>query len=151
MKVFEIMTIDVESVTASDSLSRAAEIMWRRDCGIVPVVDCDLLLGVITDRDIAIAAATRNLNPSEITAGSMIGRPVRTCRMEDTVGSVVRLMRRHRIRRIPVVGERGELLGILSVADLLSASKRKRPPARRLFRLLRSLAEPHRPEGAVND
>lgn len=149
MKVFEIMTIDVETVAPEDDLGRAAEIMWRRDCGVVPVVDADRrLLGVVTDRDIAIAAATRGLAPFGISAGSMIGRPAVTCSMGDSVAAAIRTMRNGKVRRIPVVGERGELLGIVSVADILRTAGTGKAQTKRIIKLLRSLADPDNPDTA---
>ncbi|MBK7706779.1 MAG: CBS domain-containing protein [Acidobacteria bacterium] len=126
MKVYEIMTIDVGFCSLGDDLSKAAAIMWDKDCGIVPVVDAEMrVVGVITDRDIAITAASQNRRPSEILAAEMLFRPVECCAMEDPIGSVLKRMSKLQVRRLPVIGERGELLGIISIADILRKAGKK--------------------------
>jgi CBS domain-containing protein len=145
MKVFEIMTIDVGYCRLEDDLSRAAAIMWERDCGVVPIVDPEFrVVGVVTDRDIAIAAASRNLRTSEIAAGEMIFRVVECCSMEDSVGDVIKRMSNLRIRRLPVVGERGELLGIVTLADIVRKAGKK--AARKAARVLAGLVAGRRKE-----
>ncbi len=126
MKVFEIMTIDVASCGLDDDLSRAASLMWENDCGVVPIVDSERrVVGVVTDRDIAIATASQNRRPSELKARDMLFQPVESCDMEDSIETILEKMSRLRIRRLPVVGERCELLGIISIADILKKGKKR--------------------------
>ena len=126
MRVFQIMAIDVGFCRPCDELSRAAAIMWEKDCGLVPVVDDDFrVVGVVTDRDIAIACASRNARPSEIRTGEMGFREIETCRMEDELSDVLKRMARIGIRRMPVTGDRGELLGLISIADVLRDGDKK--------------------------
>lgn len=126
MKVFEIMTIDVASCGLDDDLSRAASLMWEKDCGVIPVVDSErCVVGVVTDRDIAIATASQNRKPSEIRAREMLFQPVECCDMDDSLETVLERMARLRIRRLPVVGERCELLGMISIADVLRKGKKR--------------------------
>lgn len=120
------MTIDVGYCGLEDDLSKAAAIMWEHDCGIVPIVDDEYrVVGVVTDRDIAIAAASRNRRPSEIQVREMLFNPIETCSMEDSVADVLKRMGELKIRRLPVAGGRGELLGIISVADVLKKGRKK--------------------------
>lgn len=133
------MTIDVGYCRLEDDLSRAVSIMWDRDCGVVPIVDPEFrVVGVVTDRDIAIAAASRNRRTSEICAGEMIFRVVECCSMEDSIGDVLGRMSHLKIRRLPVVGERGELLGMISLADIIrkAGKKASKKAARVLARLV---------------
>src|SRR5438128_1610332 len=127
MKVFEVMTIDVGFCHPEDNLTKAAQIMWEKDCGIVPVVTPDKhVIGVITDRDIAIAAATRNRRTSSIKAGEMSFRPVKTCAPEDDVKDVLRRMRKYKIRRLCVIGQDKDLHGIISLSDILIKAGEKK-------------------------
>jgi CBS domain-containing protein len=143
MKVFEVMTIDVGFCHAGDTLTRAAEIMWQKDCGIVPVLDAEKkILGVITDRDICIAAATRNRRTSSIRAGEMNFAAVKTCAMEDDVKDVLRRMRKYKIRRLCVTNKEGELLGIVSLSDILLKAGEKKSVRKLIFSTLNAIAKP---------
>jgi len=142
MKVFEIMTIDVASCGLDDDLSRAASLMWEKDCGVIPVVDSERrVVGVVTDRDIAIATASQNRRPSEIKARDMLFQPIECCDMEDTIETVLDRMAKIRIRRLPVVGERCELLGMISIADVLK-NGRKREAKQAVKTLMRIVGRP---------
>ena len=120
MKVSQIMTTDVESCSGSTDLANAALIMWRKDCGIVPVIDpADRrVIGVITDRDICMAVATRHQRPDEIPVDSVISGRVYTVKPEDDLKVAVDLFGTHRVRRLPVIDLDGRLVGVLSVMDL---------------------------------
>lgn len=143
MKVFEIMTLDVGFCGLEDSLAKAAEIMWRKDCGIVPIVDAEKrVVGILTDRDICIATATRNLKPSEIMACEMISRKVSACQMNDDIKKVLRLMRKNCVKRLPVTGEQGELLGIISITDILLKAAKKKSVRKLLISTLKTIAKP---------
>lgn len=142
MKVFEIMTLDVGFCVSDDSLAKAAEIMWQKDCGIVPVVDAEnRVVGVITDRDICIAAATRNRKPSQIKACEMISRKIAACGMNDDIKTVLKKMRKNRVKRLPVVGEQGELLGIISISDILLKAAKKKSVRKQLFSTLKAISK----------
>ena len=80
MKVKKIMTADAGFCSAEENLSKAVEIMWQRDCGAVPVIDGEMkVIGMITDRDISVAAGSRNQKLPEIKIGEVIGNKVFTC------------------------------------------------------------------------
>ena len=119
MTVQELMTPFPATCGPADNLAHAAEHMWDADCGIVPVVDeRGHVLGVVTDRDICIAAATRGLSPADIAAGDMVHGHTVVIRETESVSAALALMRRHRIRRLPVVTEQGILHGMLSLDDV---------------------------------
>lgn len=143
MKVFEVMTVDVGVCGLEDNLTRAAQIMWEKDCGIVPVVDAERrVVGVITDRDIAIAAATRNRRTSSIKAREMNFAAVKTCAMEDDLKDVLRRMRKYKIRRLCVTNQAGELLGVVSLSDILLKAGDKKGIRKLIFSTLAVIAHP---------
>jgi CBS domain-containing protein len=101
-----------------DSLNHAAQLMWDRDCGAVPVVGSDgAVVGIITDRDICMATYTRGQAPGAISVESVMSKAVQTCSPEDSVGDAARLMAEKRVRRLPVTID-GRLVGLLALADI---------------------------------
>jgi CBS domain-containing protein len=121
MKVREVMTTDVECCDPGADLASAAMVMWRRNCGVVPVLASDTckVVGVITDRDICIAVATRHRRAGEISVAEACSRTVHVCGPDDDIDSAMETMRAHQVRRLPVVGEDGRIVGIVSLYDLL--------------------------------
>src|SRR5436190_22740107 len=80
MKVRDLMSVDVKTCSEDTDLSTATKLMWDGDCGIVPVVDASRrVTGVVTDRDICVAAATRSLNPATIRVRDVMSQKVATC------------------------------------------------------------------------
>jgi CBS domain-containing protein len=123
MKAEQIMTPSPATCGMTDNLAQVVERMWDANCGIVPVVDdIGRVLAVITDRDICIAAATRGLAPGEIHADEMQRKPVVSCRPDDNVKDALRLMAKHRVRRLPVTSDEGILHGIISLDDIAIAA-----------------------------
>jgi CBS domain-containing protein len=113
------MTMAVQSCTPSDNLQRAAELLWQRDCGVVPVVDTESrVVGMITDRDICMAAYTQGRQLWQIPVSSAMGQNVQTANENDSIQDVETLMRKSQVRRVPVVDGTGRLKGILSLNDL---------------------------------
>ncbi|MBI3856789.1 MAG: CBS domain-containing protein, partial [Planctomycetes bacterium] len=122
MNISEICTRGVKSCRPQDDLAAAAAIMWERDCGAVPVLDeAGKLVGVITDRDICIAVATRKRLASEIPVVEVMSGKAVACRTGDSIQEALRLMREARIRRLPILDEKGALKGIVSVNDIILA------------------------------
>jgi CBS domain-containing protein len=120
MTVKDLQTSDVKSCGRDTDLATVAKMMWDGDCGAVPVVNEDRkVIGMITDRDICIAAATRAKTPAELHARDVItGNGVHAVRPDDDVRVALRTMRKHRVRRLPVVDQQQRLSGILSINDL---------------------------------
>ncbi|MGE0815014.1 MAG: CBS domain-containing protein [Vicinamibacterales bacterium] len=120
MIVQEVMTGGVLSCRPSASLAEAVGLMWTGDCGIVPVVnDRNEVVGVITDRDIAVALGTRGGRAADLQVGDVMSSDVVRCTPADRLTDALALMRQHRVRRLPVVGLSGELLGMLSINDVV--------------------------------
>ena len=134
------MTADAGFCSKDETLSKAVEIMWQRDCGAVPVIDGEMkVTGMITDRDISVAAGSRNQKLSEIKIGEVVGNKVFTCFETDDAEDALKKMRRARVKRLPVVGENGALVGIISVTDvLLKAPKLKK----KVFSTLKAIVKP---------
>ncbi len=136
------MTVDVESCSPEDTLAAAAAAMFRRDCGMLPVVSGSKVVGAITDRDIAIASATRDLSPSQITVGEVAKRNPVTCTAGKKAEEVLSVMRKKRVRRLPVVDENDGLAGIVSLADLLHASKNNKSLRKEVLNTARQISAP---------
>jgi CBS domain-containing protein len=126
MKVQDLMMWEVESCYPSSDLAEAAMIMWRKDCGFVPVVENpgNKVAGVITDRDICMATATQHKGPHDIRVGDVMSRELFTCAATDDARTAMQKMKEGRVRRLPVVDERGVLRGVVSLNDLACAAER---------------------------
>ncbi len=124
MKISEIMTRNPRTVTPDTSVSDAARVMKEEDVGMVPVVEQvggaetrARLIGVLTDRDIAVRhVADGRSNDSSVR--DIMSSGVRTANESDTVESVMKLMGSEQIRRVPIVDDRGSLVGVVAQADL---------------------------------
>jgi CBS domain-containing protein len=120
--VGNVMTRAVSTCSTADTLHRAAQIMWERDCGIVPVVDSEgRVVGVVTDRDLCIASYTQGRPLGAITTSSLLsGRVVHACAPGDSLDHAMALMRSHRVRRLVVVEGSQRLVGVLALSDIAS-------------------------------
>jgi CBS domain-containing protein len=119
MKISEIMTRGPKCCREADTLDRAAQVMWEADCGFVPVVDAEgALVGAVTDRDLCMAAWTQGVPLTQLSLSMVARRPVFTVNESDSIEAAELLMLRKQIRRLPVVGEDGQLVGVISMADL---------------------------------
>ena len=127
MKVKDLMTREPRTCAPGLSLAGAAELLLDGDCGILPVVDNGKLLGVVTDRDMYIALATRNERASQMTVCDVVQWPVYTCRPDDDVHAALAAMKEHRVRRLPVEGFGGTVIGVLSMNDIVLAAGPKKP------------------------
>jgi CBS domain-containing protein len=101
-------------------LSDVALLMWEGDCGFIPIVDTGRhVVGVITDRDICIAAGTRKRPPAHICARELMDHDVACCQTSDDVRAALLTMRQRGVRRLPVIGSDGVLAGVLSIDDVV--------------------------------
>lgn len=125
MKVEDLMTQDVGACRAYDAADKVAKVMWEQDCGAVPVVDQDRrVVAMLTDRDICMAALTQGRALSEIRVSSAMSKNLWACRRDDDLANAEAVMRKHKVRRLPVVDADGKLAGILSLSDLARAAVR---------------------------
>ena len=121
MQIADVMTPAPLSCAPESTAAEAARLMWQGDCGVLPVVRGGTLAGVVTDRDLFIAMATRDLRASELTVGSVARTDIVTCSPRDDVHQAMGKMKTHRVRRLPVVDQNGALVGIVSMNDLVLA------------------------------
>jgi CBS domain-containing protein len=127
MKVELVMTKNVGRCTAGETLNDAARIMWERDCGIVPIVESAQsarLVGVITDRDICVAAYTKGRPLPEIPIAEVMAKRVVSCRTTDELKTAEAAMCDAQVYRLPVIGQGDQLVGVLSLADIARATQR---------------------------
>jgi CBS domain-containing protein len=130
MKVRKIMTSNVAACSSDANLSAAAGLMWRHDCGVIPVIDGNQkVVGLITDRDICMAAAMSNRPVSQIAVRDIISGEVFACAPEDEVSEALATMRRMQVLRLPVVDKDGALQGILSMNDIVLRAEEGRKSA----------------------
>jgi CBS domain-containing protein len=144
MKISELMTKNPCTVTPDSPVSEAARLMKEEDVGLVPVIERvggaetrGRLVGVITDRDIAIRQVAEG-RTSDSPVRDVMSSGVRTAAPDDSVDSVMELMGREQVRRIPIVDERGSLVGVVAQADLA----RKAPNDGRVEKTVEEISQP---------
>lgn len=129
MRIEQLMQKKLASVTAEQSLDDAARMLWEGDCGCVPVVSEDgshRVVGMLTDRDICMAAYTQGKSLREMRVRGAMSCDVRTCRPGDSIEDVEAILSSAQVRRLPVVDEADQLVGIISLSDLARAAARCR-------------------------
>jgi CBS domain-containing protein len=129
MKVEQLMTRTVRTCHPGDSLNLPAQIMWEHDCGCVPVVmDEDggaRVVGMLTDRDICMAAYTQGRPLEAIAVSSAMSQRVCSCRRTDALRVALNVLRANQLRRLPVVDAEEHLVGMLSLADVAREAGRE--------------------------
>jgi CBS domain-containing protein len=116
----EAMTPNPTTIEATTTAQEAARIMKSEDVGSLPIVDRDKLIGVVTDRDLAIRIVAEGRGADK-TVGEIASKDVVTVDPEQSIDEAARLMAEHQVRRLPVVEEDGRLVGILAQADVAQA------------------------------
>ena len=117
MKISEVMTRDVETVQPDQTAQEAASFMLRADAGSIPVAEGDRLIGMITDRDIAVRGVAQGHGPDTPVRELMTSGLV-CARIDDDVEEVANRMSEAQVRRLPVIDESERLVGIVSLGDL---------------------------------
>jgi len=132
MKVKEIMTANPKVCTLTNSLADAAGLMWENDCGILPVVaEGGKVVGLVTDRDICMAASLKGRQLTNIAVEDTISGKVFSCKPDDDVHTALKTMQENRVRRLPIVAADGTLKGLLSMNDVVlkaEEAKEKKAP-----------------------
>jgi len=125
MRVAEICVRDVACIGADESVRAAAFEMRRHHAGCLVVVDRRdverIPRGIVTDRDLVVEVLALGIDPNAVTVADVMSRPPATCGEEDTLYGVIETMRMRGVRRLPVVGARGQLTGLLNADDVLDA------------------------------
>lgn len=152
MEIRKIMSEPAVTCRAEDSLNTAAQLMWERDCGALPVVDDGgRAVGIVTDRDICMAAYTQGRALTDIRVAEAMSRSVFSCHADDSLEDAERLMKERQIRRVPVVDGDNRAIGMLSLNDLARCAARARQKSgmeRELTQTLAAICEP-RPRAAA--
>jgi len=123
MKARDLMTAAPCVCSPDDSIQEVAQMMRDHDCGSVPVVQGSQVIGIITDRDLAVRALADGLYPGIRVRNVMTVAP-ECCSEEDDVHNVERVMSERQIRRVPIVNADGGVVGIIAQADLARAASR---------------------------
>lgn len=153
MRITEIMTRDVHCGNPGDSLNEVSRLMWDHDCGFVPVVDAERrVVGIVTDRDVCMAAYTKGRPLQEIGVQEAMSGVPHCARDTDGLDTVHRLMRRLQVRRLPIVDREGRLVGLIGLADLARAALRTpdaTPDVEEFVSTFEHATRPRRPTEAV--
>lgn len=137
--IADIMSTNVRTIQPQESLRRAAQCMQELDVGALPVCDGGRLLGMLTDRDIAVRGIADGLNPDQACVSDIMSPDVQTCAPDQDADEAKRLMGARQLRRLPVVDKGGRLVGIVSLGDLATRE------AGHIDKALREISEPGSP------
>ena len=118
MNIRELMSRDVQTVAPWDTLQHAAQVMREHDFGFLPVEENERLVGMLTDRDIAIRAVARGLAPADNPVREAMSADVLYVYEDETVEDAVRNMSELQVRRLPVLSRDKQLVGVISLGDL---------------------------------
>jgi len=114
----DVMTSDPCAIDAGKSVAYAAKMMRDEDVGLAPIVEGDKLIGMLTDRDIAIRVVAEGRNPDQVTVSEVASKQVVTIDPQQDLDEALRIMAKHQVRRLAVVEEDGKLVGVVAQADV---------------------------------
>ena len=127
MKVDQVMTRDVKICRPEDTLNEAARLMWDHACGCLPVVDeSERVIGILTDRDVAMAAYTQGKALKDLTVRIAMSQEVASCRLGDLLETAEKVMQARQVRRLPVLGFEDRLVGIISLSDIAREAEQRK-------------------------
>ncbi|MEX0802498.1 MAG: CBS domain-containing protein [Deltaproteobacteria bacterium] len=142
MQIREIMTRDVEVVPFDAAVKDAAAKMKQLDIGAIPVCDGQKLTGVLTDRDIAVRLAAEGRNPSDTRVSEIMTKDLFYCFEDQDVEEAATVMEAGQIRRLPILDQDRQLVGIVSLGDISVRSDDKEAAAE----ALEGISEPAAPK-----
>jgi CBS domain-containing protein len=137
-KISEIMSPNPMVIGPEDTLQRAARMMQDLDVGALPVCNGKQVLGMVTDRDIAIRGVAAGLKPDTACVSDIMTRDIKWVSDTQDTDEVMRMMGDCQIRRLPVINQRKELVGIVSLGDIATRQSGHTDEA------LREISEPHK-------
>jgi CBS domain-containing protein len=114
----DVMTSNPCTIDADKSVAYAAKMMRDEDVGLAPIVEGDKLIGMLTDRDIAVRVVAEGRDPDQVTVGEVASKQVVTIDPQQELDEALRIMAKHQVRRLPVVEEDGRLVGVVAQADV---------------------------------
>lgn len=118
MQISEVMTPDPVCAAPDTPLQKISALMAEHRCGAIPILENGTIVGIVTDRDIVCRVLSCGVNPFELTAADVMTRGVVTIHAEQHAEAAEALMKKHNVRRLPVLSGDGRLIGIISTADL---------------------------------
>jgi CBS domain-containing protein len=118
VRINEVMTKSPASCHPDTPIRDVARIMVTCDCGSIPVIDGDRIVGIITDRDIVVRAVAADRCPLTLKVGDLMSRPVAVVHADEPLESALKMLEDNQIRRAPVLDNAGHLVGLISQADL---------------------------------
>ena len=131
MHVSDLMVRGIRTCRPEDTLNDAARLLWEGGCGCLPVVSRDArVVGILTDRDVCMAAYTQGRTLKEMQVLSAASDRVVSCAPHESLAKAEAIMRQHAVRRLPVVENGGRIVGILSLNDLAREATRQRAARR---------------------
>jgi len=143
MQAADLLQREIMTCSDRDSLEHVAGLMWKHDIGCLPVTSPDgHLIGMITDRDVAMAAYLQAAPLRSITVSSVMSKEVVTCRERDDVRDVEHAMQSRQVRRVPVVDEHGRLLGMITINDIARAAHEGKLPSAQVASTLAAISRP---------
>lgn len=123
MRVRDIMSTHVQQIRSDASVSEAADMMRNFDVGILPVLESNRVVGIITDRDIVIRGVAAGLDPDETNVKDVMTSDVICCSFDDDIATAARLMEENQVRRLIVLNDQQLVVGIVSLGDLAVKSQ----------------------------
>jgi CBS domain-containing protein len=145
MNVGDIMTQNPETAQMTDSIMDVALVMRDINVGFIPVLNGDILAGVVTDRDIVVRAVSEGFNIEDTSIGEIVSSDIQAVSPETEMDEAASIMEEHKIRRLPVVDVDGMLVGICSLGDIAVRGKNLEQTGE----ILEMVSEPSRPELAA--
>ncbi|MBE0448507.1 MAG: CBS domain-containing protein [Actinobacteria bacterium] len=142
MKINEIMTKDPETAQVTDSIMDVASMMRDLNVGFMPIMDGDMLVGCVTDRDITIRAVAEGMDTANASVGEIMSTELHVVSPDTDLDDAAHIMEEFQIRRLPVVNENGNLVGVVSLGDIAVRTKELEEAGE----ILEVISEPSRPE-----
>jgi len=143
MNAADLIQREIVTCSERDTLEHVAGLMWKFDIGGLPVVnEAGRAIGMITDRDVAMAAYLQGAPLRSITVSSVMSRELVTCKERDPVKDVEQVMRGRQVRRVPVIDDEGRLLGMVSINDIARAAHEGKLPSAEVASTLAAISRP---------
>ncbi|WP_456472022.1 CBS domain-containing protein [Methanocaldococcus sp.] len=120
--VYEVMSVPVITVDKKQNIYQAANLMCEKDIGAVVVIDNKKPVGILTERDILKRVVAKNLKPKDVLVEEVMSKNLITINKNATINEAAKIMTKHKVKRLPVVDDNGELVGIITQDDIVRVS-----------------------------
>lgn len=125
LTVNDVMIRDVVTIDSSATLLEAAQLMRDANVGMLPVMEGDVLRGIVTDRDLVVRAMTRDIRPSEVRVEDCLSEPPRCAEPDWSLDEAMEEMARQQVGRLPIVDGAGRVLGVVTLSSLALRSPKQ--------------------------